>query len=44
MIRRDLIYTLRLLSWLAIALDIAHLWLAAKIQLARRWVVVRLCG
>ena len=44
MIRPLLTRALRLLTCAAIAVDCAHLWLAAKIQLARRWVVRRLCG
>ena len=35
---------LRLLTALAIAVELAHLWLASRIQVARRWVVLRLCG
>ena len=42
--RYSLTLALRLLTGAAIAVDCAHLWLAAKIQLARRWVVIRLCG
>jgi len=42
--RYALVLVLRALSYVAIALDIGHLWLASRIQVARRRVVRRLCG
>ena len=35
---------LRLLTGAAIGWDMTHLFLASRIQLARRWCVRRLCG
>ena len=42
--RTALVLVLRALSCVAIAVDLAHLWLASRLQVARRWVVRRLCG
>ena len=44
MTRYLLTLSLRLLTALAIGWDMLALAGAAKIQVARRWVVIRLCG
>ena len=44
MTRYLLTMCLRLLTALAIGWDMTHLFLASRIQVARRWCVRRLCG